>query len=74
MQPSKAPGRNGSPCPMSPTRRSPSTSLSRATSAQGGGASNKSIKNMKIVPSSISQYKTLDLATTLGNSLNSMFV
>jgi len=35
MQPSKVPGRNGIPWPMSPSRRSPSTSLSSATSVTG---------------------------------------
>lgn len=33
MAPSKVPVRKGSPCPRSPTQRSPSTSLSSATSS-----------------------------------------
>ena len=33
IAPSKVPDRKGSPCPKSPTHRSPSTSLSMATSS-----------------------------------------
>lgn len=34
IQPSNVPGRNGIPWPMSPSKRSPSTSLSNATSVK----------------------------------------